>query len=546
MVDYSNSTIGLELAELINNDRRSEDHKWNESIKWLYTFPDTTSEFQLSIMYYAEDYSDHKINGVFAGIFRPISAKNNLDQFNREIETKLKENIDKFSNTLRQAIFYEGIKNLPYVNQGHHFNCMYCKQITTEAIEISKLALNVREYFKNIYDILSFLKDIETRLQPVSEEPHASPENQHLSTDLYSQGNLLKEVTNAFVSNPNIILYGPPGTGKTFNLVKIALKACGIEVPIDDSEAMKKFCDLRKKKRIAFVTFHQSYGYEDLVEGIRPVLWAKEPNRKNMIEDQPNGISYEINKGVFKEIAEEAEKGSHSFYVLLIDEINRGNISKILGELITLIEKDKRLGAPNEMKVTLPYSKEEFGVPSNLRIIGTMNTTDRSIALIDIALRRRFEFVEVMPDYNLLTSIDGIDVQKLLNKINDRIECLYDRDHVIGHAYFLDVENLDDLKKVFLNKIIPLLQEYFYGDWRKICMVLGCPVYDNDDCQKNSEFAMIEVEKIGLGYGYIHKDGYEDYKEKPKFNVSKKFKKATGSVLGKYFETVMTGPSSKP
>ncbi|EDP6342920.1 AAA domain-containing protein, partial [Campylobacter jejuni] len=408
----------------------------------------------------------------------------------------------------------------------------------------------------------------------------------------------------------NQILYGPPGTGKTYNTIDKALKIISkvekIELPDENNRVDRKklFNEYVKNGQIVFTTFHQSYGYEEFVEGIKPHI----DNEENSKE-----IEYEIKDGIFKELCQKAlenykdsnlntkelnekieleenirnflnwlletnepiskTKGGNFFinsfndnvikiysedverfdgffklslstfitllkhnekfnsatemfkkvfnrnyadrthtyyfnlvnkfkeyerqslvkiknseiknnflkpYIIIIDEINRGNVSKIFGELITLIEPSKRIGEPEELRVTLPYSRNDFydkkgfGVPKNVYIIGTMNTADRSITSLDTALRRRFEFVEMMPDVSeLSTDCEDVNLQELLQAINTRIEYLLDREKTIGHAFFIGIDNLEKLKDVFQNKIIPLLQEYFYNDYTLIDVVLN-------------------------------------------------------------------------
>lgn len=245
------------------------------------------------------------------------------------------------------------------------------------------------------------------------------------------------------------------------------------------------------QQRYSFVTFHQSYGYEEFVEGLRPVLNSGE---------ETGTVEYEIRPGTFKELCRNARQAPDQRFAMVIDEINRGNISKIFGELITLIEPDKRDpqdGGKPPIELTLAYSGEKFSVPANVDIIGTMNTADRSLALLDTALRRRFDFVPLLPDTravkvpdephsaplaDLVVTTDAgeIDVRRMLERINERIEALYDRDHCIGHAYFTHLwgktdgaQRFEALADTFRNRVLPLLEEYFFEDWRKIRLVLG-------------------------------------------------------------------------
>lgn len=235
--------------------------------------------------------------------------------------------------------------------------------------------------------------------------------------------------------------------------------------------------DARIKRHLT-VTFHQSYSYEDFVEGIRP----------QTTED--GGISYEVRDGLFKAFCQRASQDPHQRYALFIDEINRGNISRIFGELITLIETDKRAWWDEEgmlvegIELVLPYSSDRFGVPKNLDIYATMNTADRSIALMDAALRRRFHFQELMPEPRRIPGSQGdgyipdgegglLNLRALLEAINLRLRYLLHRDQTFGHAYFTEVKDLEALRRVMVYDIIPMLAEYFYDDWRQIRRVLA-------------------------------------------------------------------------
>ena len=323
------------------------------------------------------------------------------------------------------------------------------------------------------------------------------------------------ENDNEIIHEKNIILYGPPGTGKTYNTVYYAVAICenkAIEDVKKDSysDVLKRYNDYKNSGKIEFTTFHQSYGYEEFIEGIKPCSSIEEKNT--------NGLEYSIVSGAFKAfcdiVKEKKERGNKENSVFIIDEINRGNISKIFGELITLIEDTKREGEKEQISVKLPYSQELFSVPNNVYIIGTMNTADRSISLMDTALRRRFHFVEMMPDEKVLKDISikdkegkdsGIDMQEMVKKINERIEILYDREHTIGHALFLglvETSTVEKLASIFKKSIIPLLQEYFYEDYQKIQLILG----DNGKKDDSNKFILdekIKIREIFLNFHFL-------------------------------------------
>lgn len=510
--------------------------------------------------------------------------------------------------------------------------------------------------------------------------------------DVLNQNNIIQYNHNSYKNkeNQNLplnqILYGPPGTGKTYHTIDKALEIISeaekIQIPSEDDRKNRKelFDKYVKKGQIVFTTFHQSYGYEEFVEGIKPIIDSEKENSKE--------IEYEIKDGIFKELCEKAldktrgvvnnhdisidknskvwkislganaslrdkcfsenkiyigwndipknkderflnlgsndknsiisfvecmqigdlvcvfntpktikgvgviisdvkynedekyqtyrevnwisqndeinifdlnnnkilvqktvyelyrispndllakisqpnnledvEDNTKKNFIIIIDEINRGNVSKIFGELITLIEPSKRIGEEEELRVSLPYSrnnfydKKGFGVPKNVYIIGTMNTADRSITSLDTALRRRFEFVEMMPDVSKLsTDCKGVNLQELLKAINTRIEYLLDREKTIGHAFFIGIENLEKLKSIFQNKIIPLLQEYFYNDYALIDAVLN----------KNG---MLEKRDINSDYLKNMTDFIESDKVIYKFSDSQKWDENTFKII---------------
>ena len=346
------------------------------------------------------------------------------------------------------------------------------------------------------------------------------------SEEALREMNLLdKENKTKVVYDKNMILYGPPGTGKTYSTAIYAVAICDNknveELKENYNDVMERYDELLGEGRVKFI------------EGIKPVLNCQ------------NGIGYTIEDGAFKAFCKDATKvegeNSHNKvagdndadvsmeqkdkvlpnknYVFVIDEINRGNISKIFGELITLIEDTKRAGMDEARTAVLPYSGELFSVPSNVYILGTMNTADRSISLMDTALRRRFQFIEMMPDVTILEKIGAnrvgdLDVALMLKTINERITYLYDREHTIGHAFFTKLANdssIDTLRSIFEKSVIPLLQEYFYEDYQKIQFVLG-------DNEKEDEFKFIRDEELNVKN--IFKGNVEDALDLPEKNYT--------------------------
>lgn len=313
-------------------------------------------------------------------------------------------------------------------------------------VKIDKNKKEISDYISDIKNINEFIKQNKFKFK-----------NYRVIDRFNIGGIMIDEIINIIKQKKQIILQGATGTGKTYSSSEIAVKLIDENAPSDRAELMKRYKELVNKEQIFFTTFHQSIDYEEFVEGIKP----KTIN---------GNITYELEDGIFKKACKSAENNK---VVLIIDEINRGNISKIFGELITLLEVDKRKGRENEIEVILPYSKEKFSVPDNLYIIGTMNTADRSIGYIDYALRRRFAFITIKADklaiekyYNDNKNSDCKDkainlfdeIKNLIDKnINEEFEA---DDIMIGHSYFM-AQNFEELQNKLEYEIKPLLLEYF-------------------------------------------------------------------------------------
>lgn len=509
-------------------------------------------------------------------------------------------------------------------------------------VQICKVMTEADVRSKSAYEVYQFMIQAAYELEPYYLAAVAA------DGDKVIYDEEVGDTTMSMAINPNMILYGPPGTGKTYNSVIYAVAICEEktveEIANEEYEIVKaRYEDLKAAGRIAFTTFHQSYGYEEFIEGIRPVMSS---DNGDVTSESGSQLKYRVEPGIFKKFCDDAKKvdvktdkfdfdkdaviwkvtvkeevredcfnnnrvrinwgmdtegavgfvndmkkgdlilttnGSRSIingiavvtseeayelecadsnkttrdvvwlasaineditsinagkilhrmtcarvpkmavadavslamkkntslagteieentkpYVFIIDEINRGNISKIFGELITLIEDTKRQGKDEQASAILPYSGEEFSVPANVYILGTMNTADRSIALMDTALRRRFSFIEKMPQPELLNDVSveqngvSVNVGEMLDTINKRIEFLFDREHTIGHAFFMKLKKNNDisiLADIFKRSVVPLLQEYFYEDYEKIQLVLG----DNGKAEDKHKFIKNEM-----------------------------------------------------
>ncbi len=603
--EQSNGIASFGQGALDNNSRVAIEQAWNNDFSPLIQDlckinPSDKSAIEtqcVKIRSLLEKKSSKKFKVVFNRIFAALlpdvvsTAVNDADFY--DMVTELKKRVSDYPVV---SIDKNWIKdNIAFID--------YCKQ---------HVRFNPQWHSSNFAWYLKELFDNDKPPQKLEEKKDGGNEGDDEDIGVVKD----MKTKHSIDYSKNMILYGPPGTGKTYNTIAYAVAICNKtdinlvkqKMSSEYESVKKEYDELVEKGRVAFVTFHQSYGYEDFIEGIRPIVSDTNKPLSYCIEDGsfkefcqsalPQGSAFEQFDAAWNKLIEKIEnvtnkmlaipyiskrdksfplvqnetktglkekdkpryfnknqlyniyrglpgvaKGGHDSYrkaivqymkehcglqdyvqqdvstsekypyVFIIDEINRGNISKIFGELITLIETSKRIGAAEEMKATLPCSGDEFGVPDNIYILGTMNTADRSIAMMDTALRRRFDFVEMMPDTSLLDRpVEGVEINKMLNAINERIEYLYDREHTIGHAFFMGVESLEDLKYTFKDKVIPLLQEYFYDDYEKIRLVLGDNGKESHDFQFVTRDTMAPKD-VFMANSSEFKDSYENLPE---------------------------------
>ena len=647
-----------------------------EPMPWLDGSNTKTRKYLWAQMKYAQFAS----SPVSISIFVELSDETNKTRYRFSLEIKNdksdKKQMERYHSYLDLPV--EAESSLVYVSGSNEFGAM---KVVNESVDVIKQKLNNGTYKKvqlcRVQEWTDDLTNDECENVMIEAVEALIPYYQHvLRNEKETEG--LKEMDSSNTDtakssvdqitgfDKNLLLYGPPGTGKTYNSAIYAVAICdnkSLKNLTDYDAVMERYNELKRDHRIVFTTFHQSYGYEEFIEGIKPVVSGEQA-------DSGGDVAYKIDPGIFKKFCESARKStvktdkfdipdnaniwkvtvrsevkedcfennrvrigwgmdsnqadafvndmktgdiiittdgsrrnihgigiitkdeayslegkddvttrdviwlandikadirsinnekilhrmtvarvpsmhvsdivslakSHNSeisnieieenekpYVFVIDEINRGNISKIFGELITLIEDTKREGMPEAANAVLPYSGEPFSVPQNVYILGTMNTADRSIALMDTALRRRFNFVEMMPDTDVLRTmvpdeIDGLNVADMLDVINERIGFLYDREHTIGHAFFTglkDDPSVERLQCIFQKSVIPLLQEYFYEDYQKIQMVLG------DNGKENPELKFIKDEKVVAKN--IFKGNVEDIVDLPekKYSINK-------------------------
>ena len=450
VLDGSAFKFGIYRSARDEKAREEKGLKYDGGYAWLTKYGDTKEQA-------FETIRSEIIQIIKASQLNDLKTIDSIDFSTRDFGVRIKWKI---------AFHYQHIDDFAMINI---FQESMLKEIA--AREFGDESLTIPQIYTRILNNRQWnLDDIQDKTEALWEAYNTSS-NFCLSQTYFNNKDILQGEKTIPL---NQILYGPPGTGKTYSAIDRVLEIlCEYgeidSIPQERDEKKKKFDEFMEQGQIDFVAFHQSYGYEDFVEGIKPRLSSE--NDESQTSEK---MEYEIKDGIFKRMCKNASINYEKPYILIIDEINRGNISKILGELITLLEPSKRKGNNEYLEAILPYSKESFSVPKNLYIIGTMNTADRSIALLDTALRRRFEFIEMLPDSSKLSAdCDGVDLQKLLETINARIEFLLGRERSIGHAFFIDVKNLNDLQTAFKHKILPLLQEYFYDDYAKIDAVLN-------------------------------------------------------------------------